>query len=75
MGKQCGSLSIEVMMRLLQDHSNHPNSICAHPNPKEVALQGFGEETVVSIISNPKERKIYITLGPPCENEYIEYKL
>jgi isopenicillin-N N-acyltransferase-like protein len=75
MGKQWGSLSIEVIMKLLQDHSNHPNSICAHPDPKEVALAGFGEGTVASIISNPKERKTYITLGPPCENEYVEYKL
>jgi len=75
MGKQWGSLSIEVMMKLLQDHNDHPNSICAHPDPKAAALGQIETETMVSIVSNPKERKTYITLGPPCENEYMEYKL
>jgi isopenicillin-N N-acyltransferase-like protein len=75
MEKQWGSLSIEVMMELLQDHNNYPNSLCAHPDPKASAPEGLGGETVVSIISYLKGRKAYITLGPPCENEYIEYEL
>jgi isopenicillin-N N-acyltransferase-like protein len=75
MGKQWGSLSTEVMMKLMQDHNNHPYSICAHPDLNGPVPEGFEGETVVSIISNPKERKAHITLGPPCENEYMEYKL
>jgi hypothetical protein len=32
-------------------------------------------KTLVSLISCPRERKAYIALGNPCENEYIEYQL
>jgi hypothetical protein len=32
-------------------------------------------KTLVSIINCPKERKAWIALGNPCENEYFEYFL
>jgi isopenicillin-N N-acyltransferase-like protein len=70
-----GRLSVEVMKQLLQDHNNYPNSICRHPNPKSPLPMGRMMKTLVSLISCPKERKAYIALGGPCENEYIEYQL
>lgn len=70
-----GRLSVNVMQQLLQDHNNHPSSICRHPNPRNPLPMGRMVKTLVSLISCPKERKAYIALGNPCGNEYLEYQL
>jgi len=75
MGRHWGSLSVDAMKALLQDHNNHPNSICRHPDPKAPLPMLRMMKTLISIISCPKERKTYIALGNPCENEYVEYQL
>ena len=75
MGNHHGSLSVDAMKQLLQDHSNHPNSICRHPDPGNPLPMGRMMKTLVSLINYPKERKAYIALGNPCENEYFEYCL
>jgi isopenicillin-N N-acyltransferase-like protein len=70
-----GHLSVDVMKQLLEDHNNYPNSICRHPDPRNPLPMGRIMKTLVSLISFPKERKAYIALGNPCENEYVEYQL
>jgi isopenicillin-N N-acyltransferase-like protein len=70
-----GRLSVDVMKQLLQDHNNHPNSICRHPDPRNPLPMGRMIKTLVSLINCPKERKAHIALGNPCENEFIEYYL
>jgi isopenicillin-N N-acyltransferase-like protein len=75
MENQYGSLSVDVMKKLLQDHNNYPNSICRHPDPRAPLPIGRMMKTLVSLINYPKERKAQIALGNPCENEYIEYYL
>ena len=70
-----GSLSVDVMKQLLQDHNNHPSSICRHPNPRAPLPISKMMKTLVSVISCPEEQKAYIALGNPCENEYFEYSL
>jgi isopenicillin-N N-acyltransferase-like protein len=70
-----GRLSVDIMKQLLQDHNNHPNSICRHPDPRAPLPMGRMMKTLISIIGCPKERKAYIALGNPCENEYMEYQL
>jgi isopenicillin-N N-acyltransferase like protein len=75
MENQYGKLSVEVMTRLLQNHNNHPSSICRHPNPRAPLPIGKMMKTLLSVISCPGEQKAYIALGNPCENEYFEYKL
>jgi isopenicillin-N N-acyltransferase-like protein len=70
-----GRLSVNVMQQLLQDHNNHPSSICRHLNPRNPLPMGRMVKTLVSLISCPKERKAYIALGNPCGNEYLEYQL
>jgi isopenicillin-N N-acyltransferase-like protein len=73
MEKNHGKISVEVMKGLLQDHNNHPESICRHLDPEIPA--SLRMKTVASIISHPKEQKMYIAWGNPCENEYLEYQL
>jgi isopenicillin-N N-acyltransferase-like protein len=75
MNNHHGSLSVDVMKQLLQDHNNYPNSICRHPDTRNPLPMGRMMKTLVSIINCPKERKAYIALGNPCENEYMEYSL
>jgi isopenicillin-N N-acyltransferase like protein len=70
-----GQLSVDIMKQLLQDHNNHPASICRHRNSRAPLPIGKLMKTVVSIISGLEEQKAYIALGNPCENEYFEYKL
>jgi isopenicillin-N N-acyltransferase-like protein len=70
-----GSLSVDVMKELLQDHNNHPGSICRHPNLMSPLPIGKMMKTLLSIISCPGEQKTYVALGNPCENEYFEYIL
>ena len=75
MERNHGSLSVDVMKELLQDHNNHPCSMCRHPNPRALLPVAQMMKTLYSIISSPGEQKAYIALGNPCENEYFEYKL
>ncbi len=70
-----GALSVDVMKGLLEDHNNRPNSICRHPNPRNPLPIGRLMKTLVSLISQPKEGKVFLAVGNPCENEYFEYGL
>jgi len=69
------TLSVDMMKEFLQDHNNYPNSICRHPDPQAVLPIGKMMKTVLSVINSPKERKAYIALGNPCQNEFLEYCL
>jgi isopenicillin-N N-acyltransferase like protein len=73
MRKHKGSLSVDLMKDLLQNHNNFPDSICRHPD--EELVPSLQLKTVASIITQPKEQKMHIAIGSPCENEYIEYRL
>ncbi len=75
MERHHGSISVDVMKQILQDHNNYPDSICRHPNPRAPLPIGKIMKTVASIISCPKEQKVHISLGNPCENDYFEYQL
>ena len=70
-----GKLTVDIFKQLLQDHNNYPNAICRHGDPKSPFIEGRITKTLVSIITCPKERKAYMSLGNPCENEYVEYNL
>jgi len=72
---QHGKLTVELMQQLLQDHNNHPAAICRHCNPKAPLEIGRLMKTLVSIVSCPMERKAWISVGNPCENDYFEYSL
>ncbi len=73
MEKHWGRVSIDIMEELLSDHNNYPDSICRHVDQKVPLKQQM--KTVASIITCPKEQKMYISYGHPCENEHIEYRV
>jgi len=70
MERHYGEITPQVMMTILADHNNYPNSICAHFNP--AMPRG---ETLASIIMVPADKMMYIAYGQPCSQEYLEYKL
>ncbi|MFO7753604.1 MAG: carcinine hydrolase/isopenicillin-N N-acyltransferase family protein [Desulfobacteraceae bacterium] len=68
-----GSVTPEMMMEFLADHKNRPDSICSHVDeskPPEMASMSLS-----SLVMAPKERKMFVAFGPPCENTYQEYVL
>lgn len=73
MEMEYGDLTVEKLMAILADHNDYPLSICRHYDPGTPRL--FNAETLVSYIMLPEEQRIFISYGPPCQNEYIEYRL
>ena len=68
-----GSITPEVMMEFLSDHAGHPKSICTHVDAAKPAV--FASMSLCSFIMIPGEGRMLISSGPPCENEYVEYRL
>jgi isopenicillin-N N-acyltransferase-like protein len=73
MEKHYGDITPDVMMDILSDHDNYPNSICRHPDAN--APSGLLGETLASVIMIPEDRKMYIAYGHPCQCEFATYGL
>ena len=60
-------LTAEDIMKILADHNNggeaDDNSICRH---------GKESETVFGIVIDFGERKVFLTMGKPCQTEFAE---
>ena len=71
-----GSISVESIQRFLSDHSNHPTSICRHPQTTDLqqGLETAGR-TVASIIAEPARRRMHVALGNPCESRFATYSM
>ena len=65
--------TLRTLQTIQKDHVNYPDSICNH------AIDGDPldrEKTITAIIMNLTERRMYVTLGNPCEsNGYVSYEL
>lgn len=73
MERHYGDITPDLMMDILSDHNNYPNSICRHPDSS--APPGLMGETLASVIMVPEERKMFIAYGNPCQCAYLEYGL
>ena len=52
----------------LTDHADHPDSVCAHPDPADhPGEQGI---TVASVLMNLTEKHIWLAAGNPCQVPY-----
>jgi isopenicillin-N N-acyltransferase-like protein len=63
-----GSLTPELLRKVLSDHENAPESICRH---------GVGEHdmhTVFWVVADLARREVQYGLGPPCETEPELYR-
>ncbi|OPY05518.1 MAG: Acyl-coenzyme A:6-aminopenicillanic acid acyl-transferase [Syntrophaceae bacterium PtaB.Bin038] len=68
-----GSITPETMMGILSDHEGHPNSICRHVDPSKPPE--LASASRASFVMVPAEGRMYIAAGPPCEYEFMEYRL
>jgi isopenicillin-N N-acyltransferase-like protein len=69
---RAGRLSIEDFQEIFRDHFNYPDAICRHPDERDPEIEQV--QTVASLIMNLTRREVYISPGPPCENEYQHLK-
>lgn len=65
-------VSIEDFQEIFRDHFNYPDAICRHPDERDPEIERA--QTVASLIMNLTRREVYISPGPPCENEYQTLK-
>jgi isopenicillin-N N-acyltransferase-like protein len=73
MKTQLGEVTVESLQALLRDHVNWPDSVCMHPDPADPSHEQ--EQTLVSLVMDLTERKMWAAPGPPCESEYVMYRL
>ncbi len=65
--------TVDTAEEMLRDHDGKPESVCRHPNP---AFPEDGRyETVVSVVMDLAERRLWATMGSPCQNEYQVLRL
>ena len=70
---QLGNVTVESFQILLRDHVNWPNSICTHEDPTDPPYErGL---TLVSLVMDLTEHVMWAAPGPPCEGEYVAYRL
>lgn len=53
---------------ILRDHASAPDSICAHPDPRQPPEQQ--EMTCASQVWDLVGGRMHVCAGPPCESEY-----
>jgi isopenicillin-N N-acyltransferase-like protein len=67
-------ISIGYIKECFRDHEGYPESICSH-NPEGNTDFNLMWQTNASVIYVLNENTAHICYGPPCEGEYVEYRL
>jgi isopenicillin-N N-acyltransferase like protein len=62
----------EDAMQILRDHDSSPQAICVHPDPAE-GDEGTG--VLFSMVCHLESRRMWVSLGNPCEAPYEEIDL
>ncbi|HAF49749.1 MAG TPA: acyl-CoA--6-aminopenicillanic acid acyl-transferase [Synergistaceae bacterium] len=68
-----GSINIKMMSTFLRDHTNAPDSICRHEDPRDP--EGKRLSSVYSMIIDMAERTLWIAHSNPCESNYFPESL
>ncbi|HEX76934.1 MAG TPA: hypothetical protein G4O03_00735 [Dehalococcoidia bacterium] len=63
-----GHIDVDSFQRMFKDHFSYPNSICRHADARDEEPRQLA--TLSSVIMDLEERALYMTEGPPCQNEY-----
>lgn len=66
-----GPIDLEMVRSVLGDHADFPSGVCCHPDPREEE----GEQqwaTVMSVVMDPVDRRIWLASGNPCQFAYVE---
>ena len=71
--KEAGKITAASGQKFLKDHLNQPHSICRHPDPRSDYSNKF--LTRAAWVIEPTNKIFWYAGGPPCENQFIPYKL
>ncbi len=63
-----GCIRVEDVQEALRDHAGHPQSVCRHPNERQ--LESERSASIASIVIDLTDRVMHVASGPPCRNEY-----
>jgi isopenicillin-N N-acyltransferase-like protein len=66
-----GSLTVANLQAFLSDHDGRPTSICRHPESDT----GSAMESIYSVIGEPDRGLLHVSVGNPCESEYVTYQV
>jgi len=64
-------LDVKRIQEILKDHENHPQSLCRHRDNMIPESQHIITKT--SMIMDLKDRKIWLSNGQPCKNDFKTY--
>jgi isopenicillin-N N-acyltransferase-like protein len=65
-GQSRGGLTARTMMGMLADHDGYPASICRHePHMRSIA----------SLVAEPDEGRLHVSVGNPCQHAAVAYQL
>ena len=67
-------IDVTTIKHIMSDHKDLPQSLCAHPATPDVPLADR-RMTIQSIIYDMTDLTVHIADGPPCETDYIEYRV
>ncbi len=67
-----GVFTLQNLKDALCDHFNFPEAICSHPNPDDPETDQ--SMTVVSLIMDLDQRRLFLAAGNPCQSQYQEIK-
>jgi isopenicillin-N N-acyltransferase-like protein len=63
-----GSVTLDTLQAILNDHAYGVGAICRHPDPDETWLQRT--ETCASMILDLSARMMHLAVGQPCREGY-----
>lgn len=59
------------LRRALSDHADFPSGVCCHPRPGDEEQWS----TICSVVMDPRERRMWLAFGRPCETDFVELEL
>lgn len=68
-----GKTTTDDLAAVLRDHTSFPHGICRHPDHRDPPWER--SLTACSLLLDLAERRLGITDGPPCQQEYAWYVL
>lgn len=63
-----GPISSEDVEEALRDHEGYPDSVCRHEGP--LSPPDLDYQTALSVVLDPRARRLRSTPGPPCRSAY-----
>ena len=71
--RRLGEVSIDDLKSIMEDHFNHPLSICCHAKMDDRPADRYA--TIFSVVFDLGRAAVHVCPGNPCKGTYTEYPL